>query len=68
MKVYVSASHEDVKHATRYKIVYGLMDMYKNKSNHIVTCDNFFFNPSLFWDLLKVEVHTTRTHGIDWKG
>ncbi len=68
MKAYTSASHEDVKHTTRYKIVYGLMDMCKNKSNHIVTCDNFFSNPTLFWDLLKVEVRTTRTHGIDCKG
>ncbi len=61
MKVYYGASHEDVKHAIEYKIVIGLMDGYKNK-NHIITCDNFFFNHTLFWDLLKVGVHATRTY------
>jgi hypothetical protein len=31
MKVYVGASHDDVKHTTRYKIMYGLMDMYNKQ-------------------------------------
>jgi hypothetical protein len=65
--MYWGASHEDVEHATRYKIEYGLMDGYKNK-NYIVICDNFFFSPTLFWDLLKVGVHTTRTCKTDCKG
>jgi hypothetical protein len=67
MKMYCLVGHHDVEHATGYKIVYGLMDGYKNK-NYIVTCDNFFFSPTLFWDLLKVEVHVTRTSKIDCKG
>jgi hypothetical protein len=61
MKVYYGASHEDVKHAIGYKIVIGLMDGYKNK-NHIVTCHDFFFSRTLFWNLLKVWVHATRTY------
>jgi hypothetical protein len=39
------------------------MDGYKNK-NYILTCDNFFFSPTLFWDLL----HATWTCMIDCKG
>jgi hypothetical protein len=45
----------------------GLMDGYKNK-NYIMTCDNFFFNPTLFWDLLKVGVHVKRTFRTNFKG
>ncbi len=59
--------HEDVEHAIGYKIVYMLMDRYKN-NNYIVTFDNFLFNPRLFWYLLKVGVHTTKTNKIDHKG
>jgi hypothetical protein len=29
MKVYCGANHEDVEHATKYKIVLKLMDEYK---------------------------------------
>jgi hypothetical protein len=64
MEVYCGTCHEDAKHATRCKIVYGLMDGYKNQ-NHIVTCDNFFSNFALFWDLLEVGVHAIRTYIID---
>jgi hypothetical protein len=60
MEMYCGLGHEDVEHAIGYKIVYGLIDGFKNK-NYIVTCDNFFFSPTLFWDLLKVGVHITRT-------
>jgi hypothetical protein len=67
MEVYCDAIHEDVEHAIGYKIVYGLMDVYKNM-NHIVTCDNFKENPTLFWDLLKVGVHATWTCKINRKG
>ncbi len=67
MEMYCGVGHEDVEHATRYKIVYGLMDRYKNK-NYIMTCDNFFFNPTLFWFLLKVGVHATRTYRTNCKG
>jgi hypothetical protein len=35
MEVYCDVGHEDVEHAIGYKIVYRLMDVYKNK-NHIV--------------------------------
>jgi len=64
METYCGVGHEDVEHAIGYKIVYGLMDGYKN-NNYIVTYDNFFSNLTLFWDLLKVGVHATwncRTH------
>jgi hypothetical protein len=37
MEMYCGLGHEDVEHATRYKIVYGLIDGFKNK-NYIVTC------------------------------
>ncbi len=57
---------QDAKHGSKYKIVIGLMDEYKNK-NHIVTCDNFFSNLTLFWDHLKVGVHATRTYKTYWK-
>jgi len=67
MEMYCGVGHEDVEHATRYKIVYGLMDRYKYK-NYIMTCDNFFFNPTLFWFLLKVGVHATRTCRTNYKG
>jgi hypothetical protein len=67
MEVYCGTCHEDVKHATWYKIVYGLMDGYKN-TNHIVTCDNFFSSLALFWDLWKVGVHAIKTYIIDRKG
>jgi len=67
MEMYCVVGHEDVEHATKHKIVYGLMDGYKNR-NYIVTCDNFFFSPTLFWDLLKVGVHATWTCRIDCKG
>jgi len=66
-EVYCGVGHEDVEHATRYKIVYGLMDGYENK-NYIMTCDNFFPSPTLFWDRLKVGVHATWTCRIDCKG
>ncbi len=68
--MYRGVGHEDVEHATRYEIVYGLMDGYKIK-NYIMTCDNFFFSPTLFWDLLKVGVHVTgtcRTYCKGWLG
>ncbi len=65
--MYCDAGHEDVEHAIRYKIVYGLMDVYKDK-NHIVTCDNLFFNLTLFWGLLKVGVDATWSCKIDHKG
>ncbi len=64
MEVYCGTCHEDAKHATWCKIMYGLMDGYKNK-NHIVRCDNFFSNLALFWDLLEVGVHAIRTYMID---
>ncbi len=67
MEVNCGPSHENAKHATRYKIVYGLMDGQKNK-NCSVTCDNFFSSPTLFWDLFKVVVHATNTCRIDRKG
>jgi len=67
MEMYCGVGHEDVEQATGYKIVYGLMNGYKNK-NYIMTCDNFFFSPTLFWDLLKVGVHASRTWRIDCKG
>ncbi len=58
MEVYCDVGHEDVEHAIGYKIVYGLMDVNKNK-NHIVTCDKLKKNLTPFWDLLKVGVHAT---------
>jgi hypothetical protein len=67
MEIYCGVGHEDVEHATMYKIVYGLMDGYKNK-NYIVTYDNFFSCLTLFWNLLKVGVHAKRTCKIDFKG
>jgi hypothetical protein len=67
MEMYCGVGHEDVEHATRYKTVYGLMDGYKNK-NYIMTCPNFFFSPTLFWDLLMVGVHATRTCRTNCKG
>jgi len=67
MEMYCDVGHEDVEHATRYKIVYGLMDGYKN-NNYIVTCDNLFSRLTLFLDLLKVEVHAKGTCRIDCKG
>jgi len=67
MEMYCGVGHEDVEHAIEYKLVYGFMDGYKNK-NYIVTCDNFFSSPTLFWDLLKVEVHATRTCKTNCKG
>jgi hypothetical protein len=47
MEMYCGVGHEDVEHAIGHKIVYVLMDEYKNK-NYIVTCDNFFSSPTLF--------------------
>jgi len=44
--------------------VYGLINGYKN----IITCDNFFLNPTLFWDFLKVGVHVTKTCRTNYKG
>ncbi len=67
MELHCHKSHEDVEHAIRYKIVYRLMGGYKNK-NYIVTCDNFYFSFTLFWDLLKVGVHAIGTCMIDHKG
>jgi hypothetical protein len=67
MEMYCGVVHEDVEHAIGYKIVYGLMDGYKNK-NYIVTCDNFFSRLTLFWNLLKVGVHAKGTCKIDCKG
>jgi hypothetical protein len=67
MEMYCGAGHEDVEHAIGHKIVYVLIDEYKNK-NYIMTCDNFFCSPTLFWDLLKVGVHATGTCRIDCKG
>jgi hypothetical protein len=67
MEVYCHAGHEDVENASQYKIAYKLMDGYKNK-NCIVTCDNFNFNFTLFWDLLKVREHAIETCRIDHKG
>jgi hypothetical protein len=67
MEMYCDVGQKDVEHAIGYKIVYGLMDEYKNK-NYIVTYDNFFFNPTLFWDLLKVGVHVTGTCMTNCKG
>jgi hypothetical protein len=43
------------------------MDGYKNK-NYIVTYDNFFSSPTLFWHLLKVGVHVTGTCRTDCEG
>jgi hypothetical protein len=40
MEMHCGVGHEDVEHAIGYKIVYGLMDGYKNK-NYIVTCGTF---------------------------
>jgi hypothetical protein len=67
MELCYGTCHEDVEHAIWYKIAYMLMDRYKN-NNYIVTFDNFLFNLKLFWYLLKVGVHTTRTNKIDCKG
>ncbi len=67
MEMYCGVGHEDVEHPTRYKIVYGLMNGYKNK-NYIVTCDNFFSHLTLFWNLLKVGLHAKGTCRIDCKG
>jgi hypothetical protein len=67
MEMYCGESHEDVKHVIGYKIVYGLMDGHKNM-NHIFTCDNFFSNLTLFWDVLKVGVHATWTCRTNHKG
>jgi len=67
MEMYCGVGHEYVEHAIGYKIVYGLMDGYTNK-NYIVTYDNYFFSPNLFWDLLKVGVHATHTCRTDCKG
>jgi hypothetical protein len=67
MEVYCHAGHEDVEHAIWYKIVYRLMDGYKNK-NYIITWDNFYFSFTLFWDLLKVGMHAIWTCRIDHKG
>jgi hypothetical protein len=70
MEMYCGVGHEDVEHAIGYKIVYGLMDRYKNK-NYIITCDNFFLSPTLFLDLLKVGVHaigSCRTYCKGWLG
>jgi hypothetical protein len=67
MEVYCHAGHEDVENASQYKIAYKLMDGYKNK-NCIVTCDNFNFNFTLFWELLKVGVHAIETCRLDHKG
>jgi len=53
MDMYYGVGHEDVEYATGYKIVYGLMDGYKNK-NYIMTCDNFSFSLhcfGIFWRL-----------------
>ncbi len=47
MEMYCGVGHEDVEHATKYKIVYKFMNKYKNK-NHNVTCNHSFFNPTLF--------------------
>jgi hypothetical protein len=47
MDMYYGVGHEDVEYATGYKIVYGLMDGYKNK-NYIMTCDNFSFSLHCF--------------------
>jgi hypothetical protein len=40
MEDYCGARHEDVEHATMYKIVTKLKDEYKN-NNHIIKCDDF---------------------------
>jgi hypothetical protein len=66
MEMNCGVGHEDVEHAIRHKIVYVLMDGYKNK-NYIVTCDNFFSSPTLFWDLLKVGVHAIGTCMTNYK-
>ncbi len=67
IELYYGTCHENVEHAIGCKIVCMLMDRYKN-NNYIVTFDNFLFNLRLFWYLLKVGVHTTRTNKIDCKG
>jgi hypothetical protein len=68
MEMYCGVGDEDVKHTTWYKIVYMLINGYKN-NNHIVRHDNHFFNPTLYWDILKVGIHvigTHRTNCIKW--
>jgi hypothetical protein len=67
MELYCHTCQEDAEHAIRYKIVYKLMDGYKNK-NYIVTCDNFYSSFTLFWDFSKVGVHAIGTYRIEHKG
>lgn len=31
------------------------------RKGHIVTCNNFFTNPTLFWELLKDDIHAIST-------
>jgi len=67
MEMYYGVGHEDVKHTIWDKIVYMLMNGYKNK-NHNVKHDNHLSNP-LYWDLLKVGIHvigTQRTNCKKW--
>src|SRR5579875_3737439 len=57
MEVYCGAStSEDDNHATGFKIVNQLMCGHEGKG-HIVTCDNFFTSPKLFWCLLQKGIY-----------
>ena len=69
MEVYCGAStSEDDNHATGFKIVNQLMRGHEGKG-HIVTCDNFFTSPKLFWCLLQKGIYATgrcRSNRVGW--
>lgn len=58
---------QEEKHSqVGYNVVTSLLKDYEHKG-YIVTCDNFFSSPNLFWDLLKVGMRTTRVVRTDRK-
>jgi hypothetical protein len=50
-----------------YKVVMRLLEGLEVKG-HIVTCDNFFTSPKLFWDLMLKGIDATGTTKTDRKG
>jgi hypothetical protein len=50
-----------------YKVVMRLLEGLEDKG-HIVTCDNFFTSPKLFWDLMLKGIGATGTTKTNRKG
>ena len=68
IQIYCGASDTQEKSGTvGTRTVLSLLEGYEGKG-HIVTCDNFFTSPSLFWELMKNNILATGTVRTNRKG